>query len=212
MREFSMSVERFGLYLVITNPVTSYEQCAEAAVKAGLRFIQLRMKHAPREKILAVAHNLCAVTRGSATRFIVNDDPSIAAESGADGVHLGQTDMPLPEARLKFPDLAFFGLSTHSTEQAQKAVALTPDYCGVGPVFATPTKEIPDPTLGPELAGEIIRQAPFTTVAIGGINRSNLATVLRAGAINFAVVREVCLDHAPYDAIRRLQDIWQESQ
>ena len=82
----------------------------------------------------------------------------------------------------------------------------------VGPVFAAPTTEIPDPTLGPELAGEIIRQTPFTTVAIGGIDRSNLAAVLRAGAINFAVVREVCLDPAPYDAIRRLQDIWHALQ
>lgn len=210
--ELDMSVERFGLYLVITNPVTSYEQCAEAAVKAGLRYIQLRIKHAGRERILTIARNLRGITSGSDTRFIVNDDPSIAAESGADGAHLGQTDMPLPEARLKFPDLAIFGLSTHNPAQAREAAALNPDYCGVGPVFATPTKEIPDPTLGPELAGEIIRQAPFTTVAIGGIDRSNLAAILRAGAINFAVVREVCLDPAPYDAIRRLQDIWHALQ
>ncbi len=207
-----MTVERFGLYLVITNPATSYEKCAEAAVKADLRFIQLRMKHAARDKILAAAHNLRAITSGSNTSFIVNDDPAIAAESEADGVHLGQNDMSLPEARRIFPDLNLFGLSTHNLEQAQKAVALVPDYCGVGPVFATPTKEIPDPTLGPELAGQIIRQAPFTTVAIGGIEQSNLATVLQAGAINFAVVREVCLDPAPFDAIRRLQDIWQTLQ
>jgi len=210
--ELNMTVERFGLYLVITNPATSYEKCAEAAVKADLRFIQLRMKHAARDKILAAAHNLRAITSGSNTSFIVNDDPAIAAESEADGVHLGQNDMSLPEARRIFPDLNLFGLSTHNLEQAQKAVALVPDYCGVGPVFATPTKEIPDPTLGPELAGQIIRQAPFTTVAIGGIEQSNLATVLQAGAINFAVVREVCLDPAPFDAIRRLQDIWQTLQ
>lgn len=207
-----MSVERFGLYLVITNPATSYEKCAEAAVKAGLRYIQLRMKHAERDRILATALSLRTITRGSNTRFIVNDDPALAVESAADGVHLGQDDMPLPEARLKFPELKLFGLSTHNPAQAQQAAALNPDYCGVGPVFATPTKDIPDPTLGPALAGQIIRQAPFTTVAIGGIDRSNLAAVLRAGAVNFAVVREVCRDPAPYDAIRRLQDIWQEAQ
>ncbi|MDD4103300.1 MAG: thiamine phosphate synthase [Kiritimatiellae bacterium] len=207
-----MPVERFGLYLVITNPATSYEKCAEAAVKAGLSYVQLRMKHAERDRILAKALNLRAITRGSNTRFIVNDDPALAVESAADGVHLGQNDMPLPEARRLFPSLKLLGLSTHNPEQAQQAATLNPDYCGVGPVFATPTKDIPDPTLGPELAGQIIRQAPFTTVAIGGIDRSNLATVLRAGAINFAVVREVCLDPAPYDAIRRLQDIWQANQ
>jgi len=205
-------VERFGLYLVITNPATSYEKCAEAAVRAGVRYVQLRMKKAPRDAVAASAANLRAITRGSATRFIVNDDPALAAETAADGVHLGQDDLPLPEARRLYPSIPLFGLSTHSPEQARAAVPLAPDYCGVGPVFATPTKDIPDPTLGPDLAGRIIRDAPFTTVAIGGIDLANLPAVLRAGAVNFAVVRYVCLDPAPYDAIRRLQDLWQTFQ
>jgi thiamine-phosphate pyrophosphorylase len=204
-----MSVERFGLYLVITNPVTSYEACAEAAVSERVRYIQLRMKnYVPREKILETARNLRSITSGSDTFFIVDDDPVIASESGADGVHLGQGDMPIPEARKQFPDLRIFGLSTHNPEQAENAVAVNPDYCGVGPVYATPTKAIPDPTLGPELAGRIIQKAPFTTVAIGGVNLETLPVVLKAGAINFAVVRPVCLAKDPRDAIRRLQDIW----
>jgi thiamine-phosphate pyrophosphorylase len=207
-----MTVERFGLYLVITNPATSYERCAEAAVSAGLRYIQLRMKKASRDAIVATARNLRSITRGTTTRFIVNDDPAIAAEVEADGVHLGQDDMTLPEARKLYPGLRLFGLSTHSAEQAQRAVEVTPDYCGVGPVFATPTKEIPDPALGPEQAGAIIRAAPFTTVAIGGLNETNLAEVLREGAVNFAVVRYVCLAPAPFDAIRRLQDLWHTFQ
>lgn len=203
-----MTIERFGLYLVITNPVTSYEQCAEAAVLAGLRYIQLRMKKSAREQILATALNLRSITRGTATRFIVNDDPSLAAEAGADGVHLGQDDMPISEARSLYPALRFFGLSTHSPDQASRAATIAPDYCGVGPVYATPTKDIPDPALGPAQAGDIIRAAPFTTVAIGGITIDNLPEVMRAGAINYSVVRQVCLDPVPYDAIRRLQTIW----
>jgi thiamine-phosphate pyrophosphorylase len=138
----------------------------------------------------------------------VNDDPQIAAKVEADGVHLGQDDMPLGQARKEFPELEIFGLSTHSEQQAQSAAALKPDYCGVGPVFATPTKDIPDPVLGTALAGRIIQNAPFTTVAIGGINESNLKSVLQAGAINYSVVRYVCLAAKPYDAIRRLQDVW----
>ena len=203
-----MSIEAFGLYLVITNPVTSYEECTEAAVRAGLRYVQLRMKKMPRDMILAVAQNMRSITRGTGTRLIINDDPSIAAECEADGVHLGQDDMPLAEARRLYPSLRIFGLSTHNPAQAQAAVSQEPDYCGVGPVFATPTKEIPDPALGPQLAGEIIRAAPFTTVAIGGINEANMRDVRTAGAINFAVVRPVCLSPAPFDAIRRLQDRW----
>ena len=207
-----MTIERFGLYLVITNPVTSYERCAEAAVLAGLRYIQLRIKKSPREQIRATALALRAITRGTPTRFIVNDDPALAAEVDADGVHLGQDDMPLADARRLYPSLRFFGLSTHNPDQAAQAAGAGPDYCGVGPVYATPTKEIPDPALGPEQAGAIIQAAPFTTVAIGGINAENLPSVLRAGAINFSVVRQVCLDPEPYDAIRRLQDIWHAFQ
>ena len=203
-----MKIETFGLYLVITNPVTSYEACAEAAVRGGVRYVQLRMKKTPRDVILSVAKNLRSFTRGTDTRLIINDDPSIAAECEADGVHLGQDDMTLAEARRLYPSLKIFGLSTHNASQAQAAVSQNPDYCGVGPVFATPTKEIPDPALGPQLAGEIIRAAPFTTVAIGGINKTNLREVRSAGAINFAVVRPVCLSPAPFDAIRRLQDGW----
>jgi thiamine-phosphate pyrophosphorylase len=207
-----MPVETFGLYLVITNPASSYEACAEAAVTAKLRYIQLRMKKAARADVVSTAINLRSITRGSETRLIVNDDPLIATEVEADGVHLGQDDMPLPSARRLYPALGIFGLSTHSEEQARRAADWQPDYCGVGPVYATPTKEIPDPALGPERAGAIIQAAPFTTVAIGGIDAANLADVLRAGAINFSVVRHVCLAPRPLDAIRRLQDIWHTFQ
>ena len=207
-----MSIEAFGLYLVITDPLTSFEACAEAAVQADVRYVQLRMKKAARDTVVAAAARLRSITSGTRTRFIVNDAPSIAAEVGADGVHLGQDDLPLDQARRHYPSLKIFGLSTHNPEQARRAVSLAPDYCGVGPVFATPTKEIPDPALGPAQAGVIIRAAPFTTVAIGGINESNLAEVLAAGAINFSVVRYVCRSPQPYDAIRRLQDIWQTFQ
>lgn len=203
-----MSIEHFGLYLVITNPSTSYETCAEAAVKAGLRYIQLRIKKGTVDDVMERARNLRSITRGSQTRFIVNDNPSIATEVEADGVHLGQGDMSLSQARKEFSQLKILGLSTHSELQAKQAIALRPDYCGVGPVFATPTKEIPDPELGVALAGRIIQNAPFTTVAIGGIDESNLETVLKNGAINYAVVRYVCLSPKPYDAIMRLQEIW----
>lgn len=203
-----MTIETFGLYLVITNPVTSYEACTEAAVQARLRYVQLRMKKAPRATILSIAKNMRSLTRGSSTLFIVNDDPELAAEAEADGVHVGQDDMPVSEVRRRFPALRVVGLSTHNPLQATAAEALQPDYCGVGPVYATPTKEIPDPALGPQLAGAIISAAPFTTVAIGGIKEENMRDVRKAGALNFAVVRPVCLSLTPYDSIRRLQDAW----
>ena len=91
----------FGFYLVITNPAVGYAKCAEAAVRAGVKIIQLRMKHASREEILREAHEMRRVTAGTETLFIVNDDPSIAAEVGADGVHVGQSDMAPDEVRAR---------------------------------------------------------------------------------------------------------------
>ena len=199
---------RFGLHLILTNPRMGYEACAEAAVKAGVRYLQLRMKETPRDEVVAVARNLRGITAGTATRFIVNDDPSIASEVGADGVHLGQTDMPIETVRERYPGLGIIGLSTHDADQAARANQAAPAYIGVGPVFATPTKAVPDPVLGCAEAGRIIRASSVPAVAIGGIDGTTLPSVLAAGAVNFAVVRAVCGAASPLDAIRRLQDVW----
>lgn len=196
----------FGFYLVITNPVVGYAKCAEAAVRAGVRIIQLRMKRALREDILREARDMRRATAGTGTLFIVNDDPSIAAEAGADGVHVGQGDMRPREVRERFPGLRIVGLSTHNPAQVRASVGEPIDYIGVGPVYATPTKEIPDPTLGLATMAEMISLAAYPAVAIGGIDEARLPGVIAAGARNFAVVRAVCSSSDPYSAIRRLQD------
>ena len=198
-------MENFGFYLVMTNPKVGYVDCAKAAVKAGVKIIQLRMKHCAREEIVAVAKDVRAVTRGTDTLFIVNDDPSIAAEVEADGVHVGQDDMSVAEVRAQYPSLKIVGLSTHSPAQALAAIPQKPDYIGVGPVWATPTKDIPDPTLGVATALEMVRSVPFPAVCIGGIDEPRLRELTAAGAPNCAVVRAVCAADDPYAAIKRLQ-------
>jgi thiamine-phosphate pyrophosphorylase len=204
------AIEIFGLYLILTSPAAGYEACAEAAVNCGLRYLQLRMKEAPVDRVLPVARRLRQITRGSDTRFIVNDSVAVAAESDADGVHLGQDDMGIEEARAFWQEEGrIYGLSTHNPEQARRAVALHPDYIGVGPVFATTSKAVPDPVLGLEAMGEMVRQSPVTSVALGGLFAENLPEVLAAGAMNFAVVRAVNQADDPEAAIRRLMDIWQ---
>lgn len=202
----------FGLYLVMTDPVAGYARCAEAAVAEGVRYVQLRIKDAPRAEILATARTVKSITAGSRTLFIVNDDPAIAAEAGADGVHLGQSDMPPGEVRRLYPALRVAGISTHDIAQARAAAAHEPAYIGVGPVFPTPTKAVPDPALGVEEAVRIIRSVAIPAVAIGGIDTKTLPVILAAGAGNYAVVRAVCSMPDPRGAIRRLQDIWREIQ
>ena len=203
-------MENFGFYLVMTNPKVGYVACAEAAVRAGVKIVQLRMKHCPRAEIVATAREVRAVTAGTDTAFIVNDDPSIAAEVGADGVHVGQDDMPVAEVRARYPSLRIVGLSTHNPAQARAAIAQRPDYIGCGPVWATPTKDIPDPTLGVATAVSMARSVPFPAVCIGGIDFARLPELLRAGAVNYAVVRAVCAADDPYAAIRRLAEIERE--
>ena len=179
----------FGLYLVITNPVVGYAACAEAAVRAGVGIIQLRMKHATRGEIVREAVEMRRVTAGTGTLFIVNDDPSIAEEVGADGVHVGQGDMPPVEVRRRFPGLRIVGLSTHSMEQVEASWGEPVDYIGVGMIAA----------------------ASVPAVAIGGINAETLPPVLAAGAKNFAVVRAVCGSRDPESTIRELLSTFQTS-
>ena len=199
-------MEDFGFYLVMTNPTVGYAKCAEAAVKAGVKIVQLRMKHAPREEILREAHEVRRITSGTQTLFIVNDDPDIASEAEADGVHVGQDDLPPSEIRARYPDLRIIGLSTHNINQTRASTSQPIDYIGVGPVYATPTKDIPDPTLGLATMGEMIAAAAHPAVAIGGIDLSRLHSVISAGARNFAVVRAVCQSSNPYDEIRKFME------
>ena len=191
----------FGLYLVMTDPLIGYEKLAETAVGCGVRVIQLRMKHARRDDILDAARAVRRITEGSDTLFIVNDDPEIACEARADGVHVGQDDMPPSDIRRLYPALKYVGLSTHSPAQVIAANKEPVDYIGVGPVYATPTKDIPDPTLGLETMSEMISLSDRPAVAIGGINSDNIADVRRFGARNFAVVRAVCQSARPDEAI-----------
>jgi len=200
--------KQFGLYLILTDPVAGYEACAQAAVDCGVHHLQLRMKNSTPETLLATARTLRAITRETPTRFIVNDNLAVAIESDADGIHLGQDDLPLPEARAKWDAPGkIFGLSTHSLEQAIQSLEFSPDYIGVGPVFATPTKANAGPALGIEETARIVRAAPVPAMAIGGIDAGNLPALLDAGVGNFCVVRAVNEAADPAAAIRRLQEI-----
>jgi len=199
----------YGLYMVITDPVAGYEECARAGVRCGVPFIQLRMKNATREEIVSNAWNVRELTRGTDSLFIVNDDVTIAKEVDADGVHLGQNDMPIAEARAIWNAPGkIFGLSTHSEEQAEAAIAQKPDYIGIGPIFPTPTKAIADPDLGVERAGAIAQATSLPHVVLGGIDAANLDKILRAGAVNYCAVRAIMQSQTPDKEILKLQKIW----
>jgi thiamine-phosphate pyrophosphorylase len=177
-----------GFYGILTEPRVGYERLTRIMVDQAVRVIQLRMKDTPRPQVLRTALSLRKIIPAGVS-FIINDDPHVAREVGADGVHLGQQDMPFAEARqILGPDL-MIGLSTHNPDQTRAACSLKPDYVGVGPVFATPTKRKPDPVIGLDGLRAMLALADVPAVALGGIDHENLEQVLAAGALNVCAVR-----------------------
>lgn len=163
---------------------------AADAVAGGADVIQWRAKTWIMRQRWEIAERLAQVLRPTEALFIVNDHLELALAAGADGVHLGQEDLPVAVARRLAGPSFLVGVSTHSMEQALAAQATGADYLGVGPVFATPTKPDSRP-VGLELVRAAARQIQVPWVAIGGIDQSNLALVLSSGATRVAVVRAV---------------------
>lgn len=197
----------FGFYAVLTNPLIGYERMTEILVRHEVRFVQLRMKREPPSRVKAAAVKLRAITAGTPTRFIVNDYPRIAADVGADGVHVGQDDMPYSRVREIVGDDAIVGISTHNPAQVKAARALPPDYIGIGPVYATSTKAVPDPVLGIRGMKEMLAEATVPAVVLGGIDLARLPHVLRAGAVNFCMVRPLMRAERPEILLRRIFEI-----
>ncbi|MBI5761969.1 MAG: thiamine phosphate synthase [Planctomycetes bacterium] len=150
-----------------------------AALAGGADVIQLREKELPDTELLARAKSLREITARANALLIINDRPDIARLADADGVHLGQTDLPVAAAREIVGANRLIGVSTHSLAEARAAIAAQPDYLGVGPMFASPTK--PHVAVqGPKLLSEIAAITLLPLAAIGGINASNARDILAA--------------------------------
>ncbi|MEB2284358.1 MAG: thiamine phosphate synthase [Myxococcales bacterium] len=161
---------------------------ARAMLAGGARLLQLRLKTAATGELLATAAALRELTAAAGATFIVNDRADIARACGADGVHLGQEDLPVEAARPIAGPTAIIGFSTHSEKQLASARSTTADYFAFGPIFATTSKIKADPVLGcAELrAARALTTAPL--VAIGGISAASAPAVLAAGADAVAVI------------------------
>lgn len=167
------------------------EEVVSALMGGGVRILQYREKKLKSGAMLEECRLLRRLTKEAGACFIVNDHVDIAMLVQADGVHVGQEDLPVPEVRsLVGPDM-IIGLSTHLPEQAREARKLGADYIGVGPIFATNTKEdVVDP-VGYEYLDWVARNGDLPFVAIGGIKRHNIAEVARHGARCCSLVSEL---------------------
>ncbi len=210
-------MDNIGIYVIITKPVLSYVEIAEICVEEEIKYLQLREKHLTDKQLLSVGAQIQSITKGTKTKFIINDRADIAHILDADGYHLGQDDIPLPAVRKCFSTLEtnnkmITGLSTHNLNQLRQAMKLRPDYVGFGPVYKTPTKAVPDPVVGTELLQQALKIANVPIIAIGGINGDNVNEVLAAGAINIAPVRYLMETEKMQKRLRLLKRIIQSNQ
>ena len=161
------------------------------AQSAGVSFFQYRNKNGTRREIYETALRLARVIRTSGALFILNDHADIAAAVGADGVHLGQDDLPIAAARRILGPEALVGISTHGLEQARAAQAAGADYIGFGPIYQTGTKDA-GAVQGLENLAAVAKAISIPVIAIGGITRDTIGDVMRMGAGGAAVIGAIC--------------------
>ncbi|MEN9207909.1 MAG: thiamine phosphate synthase [Gloeomargarita sp. GMQP_bins_120] len=187
--ERRQKLQQAHLYL-ITMPTPQLLATVEAALQAGVRLVQYRDKAAPDGQRFEMAGKLGELCHRYGALFLVNDRVDLALAVGADGVHLGQQDLPLPVARRLLGPERLLGCSTTNRAELERAIAGGADYIGVGPFYATPTKADKPPT-SREYIAHVLQTWPKPWFAIGGIDLENLQEVLALGAQRVAVVRAI---------------------
>lgn len=184
------------------------EAVVEAALQAGAPVIQLREKVRTVRETLPLARRIRMATHAAGALFFVNDRLDLALAVGADGIHLGPDDLPVPAARRVVPDDFLLGYSTDRPEEARRAEADGADYIGCGTVWATGSKEDTGRTIGLERLAEVAAAVSVPVVGIGGITVQRAGSVARAGAAGCAVIRAVMGATDPAGAVEALLRPW----
>ncbi|HNB69755.1 MAG TPA: thiamine phosphate synthase [Acidobacteriota bacterium] len=188
------------LYAITDQPLTglSHLELVKHLIAGGATLIQLRDKVTDGRTFYELAHQVMEYARPHGVKIIINDRVDIALAVNADGVHVGQDDLPPAAARQLLGPSKLIGYSTHSLDQALEADQFPIDYIAVGPVFQTQTKENPSPVVGLELVRRVATQVSKPVVAIGGIPPERISEVLQAGATSVALISGLLL---PVDSL-----------
>jgi thiamine-phosphate pyrophosphorylase len=193
---------------MLTEPA---EVTAEKLMEAGVKLLQYRAKNAAARELWEVSRAIAELACRTNCTFIVNDRPDVAYLAGADGVHVGQDDLVVEQARKVIGPERWVGVSTHNLEQFRDAAATSADYIAVGPIFQTSSKANPDPVVGTELLEQVRALTEKPIVAIGGITLERAADVLAAGADSVAVISDILKAKDPAgmarEFIRRLDAV-----
>jgi thiamine-phosphate pyrophosphorylase len=194
-----------SLYAILDSSLLTISEMilAETLAESGVELIQYRNKKAPSRELFEISKRLSADLACRGVRFIVNDRPDIALLSGADGVHVGQDDLGVEDARAICGVGRWVGVSTHTLEQVAAAARTSADYVAFGPIYATTTKQNPDAVVGTELLRQARRLTRKPLVAIGGITLERAAEVYGAGADSLAVARDLICAANPGERARQ---------
>lgn len=201
---------RLKLYLVTDRPLSlgrDIEQIVREAVEGGATIVQLREKECPTGEFVALAKRLKALLAPLGVPLIINDRVDVALAADADGVHIGQSDMPYEDARRLLGYDKIIGLSVENFEDLERANALDVDYVGISPVYGTPTKSDTAEPFGLEGLRKAVAMSAHPTVAIGGMNAQTIGEVIAAGADGVAVVSAICSAPSPRKAAEELKEI-----
>lgn len=198
-----------GLYVIVDTAALkgrSHLEAARQAIRGGATVIQLRDKEHEKKEVLNIARQLADLCTGNNVLFIVNDSLDIALAADADGLHVGQEDLPVDVARRLLPIDKILGCSARTPETAMKAESDGADYLGVGSIYPTASKEV-TVVVGPECLRKIKQAVDLPLVAIGGIDKENLKPVMDAGAVAVAVISAVIGAENIEDSARRMVNI-----
>jgi len=196
-----------GLYFIIDGMYTKkFEYYTDMAVRNHVSTIQYRDKDAVIPDMIENTKKMKSLTENTSTALIVNDIIEVAKESDADGIHVGQSDEHYKTVRKHLPD-KIIGVSTMTLEESLEAQNLGADYLGVGPVFVTQTKPDTPPPTGLKKLKEIVESTHVPIIAIGGINKNNLVSVLETGVHGIAIISAILTANDPEKEIQTIQQI-----
>ena len=190
---FSFPSPFYAMADTLNRPALSFQQLARQLCAGGVRLLQLRVKQQPTRDFVSLATVVQRICRDSRCTLIINDRLDVALAVGADGVHLGQEDLPLAAARKIVGGEKIIGVSTHTAQQALSAEQAGADYIGFGPLFGTTTKTTGYTARGLGQLQEVRQQVRIPIVAIGGITAERAPAVLRAGADAVALISDIVL-------------------